>query len=411
MGLHSLRPGRGAGVWFTLLWLALLAVPAHAQSQTTVLQLATPSLFARPGETVTLEMRWNAIPMAEDYEAFVHFVNQDGVQQTTFSGDHAPPVGTSVWNGAVAYRHTVTIPASATPGTYTLRAGLYQRHEPWGRIALRPGPGVVQDCEQRYAIGTLTLASPVPQQGGGPLGQDASQYVMTFSDEFEGSELNTSKWKDFIWYGSSRGPKNYAVKDGLLKIWPQPDGEGTFFDRTIDTDGKFSQTYGYFEMQAKLPVGRGVWPAFWLLGRHGDQRPEIDIMEAYPGGGPDSGWGDANLHPVNYGMTLHKLVAGDSPYATKLRDFSPYQGGLDLSAGFHTYAVKWEPSGITFYFDGKQLGPKYQDTDRYYSRPMFVLLDLWFGSASGTPDGTTPTGEGNAYEVRYVRVWQFKTLP
>jgi hypothetical protein len=42
---------------------------------------------------------------------------------------------------------------------------------------------------------------------------------------------------------------------------------------------------------------------------------------------------------------------------------------------------------------------------------MFVLLDLWFGSASGTPDATTPTGEGNAYEVRYVRVWQLKTLP
>ncbi|HZI12716.1 MAG TPA: glycoside hydrolase family 16 protein [Myxococcus sp.] len=398
-------------MWFTLLWLALLPVSAIAQTQTTVLQLATPSLFARPGETVTLDMRWNAVPLAEDYEAFVHFVNQDGVQQTTFSGDHAPPVGTSVWNGAVAYRHTVTIPASATPGTYTLRAGLYQRHEPWGRIALRPGPGVVQDCEQRYAIGTLTLTAPVPQTGGGPLGQDASQYVLTFSDEFDGSGLNTGKWKDHIWYQSSNPTKNYAVKDGVLKIWPQRDAEGKFFDRTIDTDGKFAQTYGYFEMQAKLPVGRGVWPAFWLLGRHGDQRPEIDIMEAYPGGGPDSGWGDANLHPVNYGMTLHKTVAGDIPYATTLRNFSPYEGGLDLSAGFHTYAVKWEPSGITFYFDGKQLGPKYQDTDRYYSRPMFVLLDLWFGSASGTPDATTPTGEGNAYEVRYVRVWQLKTQP
>jgi hypothetical protein len=393
--------------------LALLPAPAVAQSQTTVLQLGTPALSARPGQTVTLELRWNAVPMAEDYEAFVHFVDQDGVQQTTFSGDHAPPVGTSVWNGAIAYSHTVTIPASAAPGTYTLRAGLYQRHEPWARIALRPGPGVVLDCEQRYVIGTLTLSAgtpPPPPPTGGPLGQDASQYVLTFSDEFD-SGLDTNKWVDHIWYQTSNATKNYGVKDGVLKIWPQRDAEQKFFDRTLVTDGKFEQTYGYFEMQAKLPVGKGVWPAFWLLGRHGDQRPEIDIMEAYPGGGPDSGWGDANLHPVNYGLTLHKTVAGDIPYATKLRDFAPYEGGIDLSAGFHTYAVKWEPSGITFYFDGKQLGPKYQDTDRYYSRPMFVLLDLWFGSASGTPDSTTPTGEGNAFEVRYVRVWQFKTPP
>jgi hypothetical protein len=39
---------------------------------------------------------------------------------------------------------------------------------------------------------------------------------------------------------------------------------------------------------------------------------------------------------------------------------------------------------------------------------MYILLDLWYGSASGTPDNSTPTGKGNSYEVNYVRAWKLK---
>jgi beta-glucanase (GH16 family) len=77
---------------------------------------------------------------------------------------------------------------------------------------------------------------------------------------------------------------------------------------------------------------------------------------------------------------------------------------VDLSAGFHTYAVKWEPGRQTFYFDGQP----FWTVNVSMSDPMYIMLDLWFGSASGTPDGSTPTGEGNSFEVNYVRAWQFK---
>ncbi|MBZ4420645.1 family 16 glycosylhydrolase [Myxococcus sp. RHSTA-1-4] len=379
-------------------------------STTTVLQLSSPSLSAQPGQTVTLGMRFNAVPMAQDYYVFVHFVDANGVQHSSLNADHLPPVGTSAWSGSVAYNVSKTLPSTLATGTYTLRVGLYSMADPMNRIPLIAGSGVTVDGETRYTVGTLTVTGGTTTSGG-PRGQDANAYVLTFSDEFD-SGFNTSKWNDHLWYESSNPTLNYKVSNGSLKIWPQRDASGNFFNRTIDTDGKFSQTYGYFEMEAKLPIGKGVWPAFWLYAHPADARPEIDIMEAYPGGGPDSWWGDANLHPVNYGLTLHKANADYSyhevPYATKLRDFSPYGNGVDLSAAFHTYGVKWEPSGITFYFDGQQLGPKYQDTAGYYNRPMYVLLDLWFGSASGTPDNTTPTGEGNSFEVRYVRVWRFK---
>ncbi|NMO16927.1 glycoside hydrolase family 16 protein [Pyxidicoccus fallax] len=282
---------------------------------------------------------------------------------------------------------------------------------PDNRIPLAVGSGVTADGQGRYIVGTLNVSGGSTPTSGGPLGQDANAYVLTFSDEFDNG-FQTSKWNDHIWYESSNPTINYKVSNGSLKIWPQRDASGNFFNRTIDTDGKFSQTYGYFEAQAKLPIGKGTWPAFWLYAHPGNDRPEIDIMEAYAGGGVDSWWSDANLHPINYGVTLHKANADYSyhvkPYEAKLRDFSQWANGVDLSAGFHTYGVKWEPSGITFYFDGQQVGSKYWDTEGYYNRPMYVLLDLWFGSASGTPDHTTPTGEGNSYEVRYVRVWQFK---
>ena len=76
----------------------------------------------------------------------------------------------------------------------------------------------------------------------------------------------------------------------------------------------------------------------------------------------------------------------------------------DLSAAFHKYAVKWEPGKQTFYFDGQPFYTQAVDmSDR-----MFILLSFQFGAASGDGDASTPTGPGNAFEVRYVRAWQFK---
>jgi beta-glucanase (GH16 family) len=66
--------------------------------------------------------------------------------------------------------------------------------------------------------------------------------------------------------------------------------------------------------------------------------------------------------------------------------------------------VKWEPNRVTFYFDGSEV----YSLDVAVSNPLYMIVDLWFGSASGEPDDTTPTGESNAFEVNYVKAWQFK---
>lgn len=257
------------------------------------------------------------------------------------------------------------------------------------------------DAKPSSAILAVNAGQTSPALAG-PYGQDASQYTLTFSDEFDNG-FDSSKWTDHTWDATGNPVQNYAVEGGSLKIWPQRDANGAFFNRVIDTDGNFYQTHGYFEIEAKLPVGKGAWPAFWLYNHDdpGSYRPEIDIMEAYSGGGPASEWSDANYHPTAYAPTTWTGNPG-ALGGTKM-----LTGLGDLSAGFHKYAVKWEPDRQTFYFDGKEV----YSVDVTMPGRMYVMLDLLFGSASGEPDETTPQGKGNAFEVNYVRVWKLGGTP
>jgi beta-glucanase (GH16 family) len=257
-------------------------------------------------------------------------------------------------------------------------------------------------CGEEASFDTQTVAAATKiaktkKAARTPYGQNASDYVLTFSEEFD--SFDSSVWTDRIWYEESNPTKNYTVEDGMLKIWPQRDASGKFFNRTLVTDGRFEQKYGYFEIEAKLSRGKGTWPAFWLLAHSGKRRPEIDILEAYPGGVEPWGYADAEgvARPTAYGVTVwldEGVAAGQLQF----------DAGKDLSARFHKYAVKWEPHRQTFYFDGKEI----HSVQANMNDPMFILVDLWFGSSSGDPDETTPQGKSNSFEVNYVRAWQFR---
>jgi beta-glucanase (GH16 family) len=254
--------------------------------------------------------------------------------------------------------------------------------------------------DQKTLAAAAKLKRSAKQENKTPFGQNPADYVLTFSEEFD--SFNKALWNDHIWYEKPNPTKNYTVEDGKLKIWPQRDASGKFFNRTLDTDGRFEQRYGYFEMEAKLPRGKGTWPAFWLLARPGNRRPEIDIMEAYPGGVEPWGYTDDSgvARPTAYGVTVwldEGVSAGNRQYDAR----------KDLSAKFHKYAVKWEPHKQTFYLDGKETFVVEASMNDY----MYVLLDLWFGSSSGEPDETTPQGKSNSFEVNYVRAWQFRNPP
>lgn len=278
--------------------------------------------------------------------------NPNGTVTTTVASSSGGTTGTSTTTTTTTPTTTAPNPATTTPATST----------------------------------TPTTSKPMP------FGQAAGTYKLAFQEEFD--SFNTAVWNDAIWYETSNATKNYTVSNGSLKIWPQRDASGKFFNRTIDTDGKYYQTYGFFEIEAKLPIGKGTWPAFWLFNHIGNRRPEIDVMEAYSGGGPNSGWSDSNLHPTAYAPTVWLDAGRLGGSKTILTS--------DLSAAFHKYALKWEPNKQTFYFDGREV----YTLNVTMPDPMYIMLDLWYGSASGTPDNTTPTGIGNSYEVNYVRSWK-----
>lgn len=235
-------------------------------------------------------------------------------------------------------------------------------------------------------------------------------WVLTFRDEFDGSSLDSSKWNDEIWYGDNpfgvdganipHSEQNYDLSGGALRIWPYRNEDGRLMCRTIDTDGKFYQTYGFFETRMKLPVGPGLWPGFWLFNHDGGPRSELDIMEAFCGDGSDNGWADAGSHPTNYMLT----VWNDATVLSGTFKMTDYVDSSDLSSAFHIYGVRWYPNNtVQFYLDGRPIGPVIAFAN---SRRMYVLLDLWIGSAAGPGDVSTPLGSANALLIDYVRVWQ-----
>jgi beta-glucanase (GH16 family) len=152
----------------------------------------------------------------------------------------------------------------------------------------------------------------------------------------------------------------------------------------IKTQGRFERTFGRFEARIKLPVGQGIWPAFWMLGANIDQVGwpqcgEIDIME-YRGQEPRV------LHGTVHGPGYQGNAALGSQHVLA-------QGGFHL--GFHVFAVEWSQDRITWEVDGHtyhtvtpaDLPPGGRWV---FDQPFFLLLNVAVGGRwVGAPDEST----------------------
>ena len=155
----------------------------------------------------------------------------------------------------------------------------------------------------------------------------------------------------------------------------------------MTTHNKFKMKYGYVEMRARLPKGKGLWPAFWLLhDANNKNRPEIDIMEML---------GD-NTRLVY--QTYHYYDNGN------LRSTPSYRApGPDYSSDFHTFGMLWEPGRISWFVNGKR-------TNRYESSKvsdenMYLLVNLALGGSwAGSPNSSTRFPA--AFQIDYVRAYQ-----
>lgn len=151
----------------------------------------------------------------------------------------------------------------------------------------------------------------------------------------------------------------------------------------LTTQGRVETTYGRVEARLRLPPGRGLWPAFWLLGRDFGTAGwpacgEIDVLEAR-GQAPSVAHG--SLHGPGYSAGAALTHSYTLPSGT-------------FTSEFHTFAVEWEASRITYFVDEtpyQTLTPEDLSGQRWvFDHPFFLILNLAVGGTYvGDPDGTT----------------------
>jgi beta-glucanase (GH16 family) len=259
----------------------------------------------------------------------------------------------------------------------------------------------------------------------------AADWKLVWSDEFEKPGApDPSKWQyetGFIrnneaqFYTRDRR-ENARVEDGRLIIearkepWKNPDfdpavtGRGSrrsrpaadYTSASLVTRGKAAWTYGRIEVKAKVPSGRGTWPAIWMLGTNIQQVGwpacgEIDIMEFV---GYDPGVIHANIHTRKYN---HVLKTGKGNQISV----------PDASDAFRVYAIEWSPEAIDFFLDDQKyfrFENEKSGTDAWpFDKDHYLILNLAIGGAWGGQRGIDDSLFPHRYEIDHVRVYESET--
>ncbi|BDU24669.1 glycoside hydrolase family 16 protein [Flavobacterium sp. GSB-24] len=224
-----------------------------------------------------------------------------------------------------------------------------------------------------------------------------------WSDEFnvDGSP-DSSKWgyntgtgdgwgNNELEYYTNRS-ENVKIENGTLKITAIKENYlGSQYTSTrMLTKGKFSFKYGRAEVRAKLPVGGGTWPAFWLLGDNIDTVGwpacgEIDILESV-GNTPNV------IH-----SSLHSPGRSGNTPDTKTTT------AANSTTEFHIYAAEWSAESIKFYVDDNLFYTYKNSSTTPFNQKFFIILNLAMGGNFG--GAVDPNFTSATFEVDYVRVY------
>ena len=242
---------------------------------------------------------------------------------------------------------------------------------------------------------------------------DSGKWKLVWSDEFDEKELNLKKWTRQIlpdpyndeWQQYFDRKENAYVKDGFLVLkaihTSKRHGEDQYTSARLHTGHKGDWKYGKIAARIQLPYGKGIWPAFWMLGSNineiGGDTPwpksgEIDILELY--GSRDDGLVEANIH---YDDNGHKMMGAKAFKLPKGK----------FAQNFHVFEIEWDKEKIVWLVDGK----KYCDVDisaqKYdeFREKFYILLNIAVGGKhAGRPDDSTPFPQ--YMYVDWVRVYQ-----
>jgi len=237
-------------------------------------------------------------------------------------------------------------------------------------------------------------------------------YTLLWSDEFSGSSLNTADWNYETGNGSggwgnneleyyTNSPKNVFVSNGNLIIEARKESIAGFnySSARLTTQNKKSFTYGRIDIRAKLPKGKGIWPALWMLGSNINTvswpaSGEIDIMELL-GHEPAKTYG--TLH---YGASSNTHGSKGSSYTLPTGTFYDR---------FHVFSMEWKQDQIKLFVDDNlffTLNKADVGSSPYpFNAPFFFIFNVAVGGNwPGSPDATTTYPQRMI--VDYVRVFQ-----
>jgi beta-glucanase (GH16 family) len=253
-------------------------------------------------------------------------------------------------------------------------------------------------------------ATPVPVADALAMPAD---YKLVWADEFsinglpDGSHwaydtgMNKAGWYNHEkQYYSGARVENAKTLDGKLVITARKEamvnaadwGGQAYTSARLITRGKAEWTYGYFEIRAKLPCGKGTWPAIWMLGSQGEwpANGELDIME------------QVGSDPTKVFSTVH-TTSGSGGNGVGGATQSP-----DACAAFHSYQMHWTDKQISFGIDGKAHATYVNQAKGVsqwpFDAPQFLILNIAIGGDLGGPvdDSIFPV----QMEVDYVRIYQ-----
>ncbi|MBQ9895282.1 MAG: family 16 glycosylhydrolase [Ruminococcus sp.] len=242
-------------------------------------------------------------------------------------------------------------------------------------------------------------------------------YDLLWNDEFDGEELDDSIWSydphEPGWTNQelqeyTESTDNVFIRDGKLvlkAIKTEQNGKPYYTSGKIKSQNKKDFLYGKVVARAKVPEGKGLWPAIWMMPKDESlygQWPkcgEIDIMEVL-GSSVDTAY-----------STLHYGEPHGEQQGTRVLQNGSY------ADSFHDYSVEWEPGEIRFYIDDELTltandwfsGDANGNEKEYpapFNQPFFVQMNLAVGGTwPGDPDETT-NFDNAEFEIDYVRVYQ-----
>jgi beta-glucanase (GH16 family) len=202
------------------------------------------------------------------------------------------------------------------------------------------------------------------------------------------------------------------VENGCLRLRSRVRDYGAmhYTSGRVDTKGNLAPVYGRFEIRARLPGGKGLWPAHWLYPQNRDWQMEYLMAEAVANGKermiPEERLWYSEIDIMEFLGHEPNIIYGTLHYYTfdgqKKTSSATWKGDCDYSKDFHVYTLEWEPDALRWFIDDQLI---HATTNGIPHTPHYLILNTAVGGKwPGNPDATTSFPQ--FHDIDYVRVYQ-----